>query len=85
MTDDQLLDIVKEVLGEVLPSQCDEFARITRETTVASLDLDSIAVLQCMMAIEARLGVHFEKEELDLVQTFGDLVTLAQKITPNPF
>ncbi len=66
-TSDTLLAILEEDLDV-------KRDRVSNETyLIADLGLDSLALMMALTAIEERLGVTLEEEELLRCATFGDL------------
>jgi acyl carrier protein len=80
-------DITARVLGLVSEQILgDSKQRATADTPLLShgLDLDSVAVLQLIMAVEEEFGVRFEDRDLsiDLFKTAGTLAdAVARKLS----
>lgn len=73
MNRDELIGVIGRCLREVMT---DELPVITAETRlVEEIDLDSLSHLELMMAIEERVGVHFDPDAINLaaVPTVGAL------------
>jgi acyl carrier protein len=76
MNDDQIMALVREALGAVAPTRTAEFAKITADTKIEALGLDSIATMEMVNFIEEKIEVTFPDEELAKVQKVSDLVGL---------
>lgn len=76
MNDTEILGIIRTALGEVAPTRAGEFAKITLDTKIAELSLDSIATMEMVTAIEDKLQTTFEEAELAKVQKLADLAKL---------
>ena len=55
---------------------------LTPESTLASLGLASLDLISIVFAIEDRLGVILEQEELEGLSTLGQLTALVQSKEP---
>lgn len=73
MTDEKILSLIQEALFEVAPTRKEEFAKISFETKIDDLALDSIAVMEMVGSLEDRVETTFEEAELAKVQKLGDL------------
>ena len=67
------LETLKKYMLEVLELEEEELAGMTRETKLTDdLDLDSLDVVEIIMAIEEDYDVSFAEEELAGIKTVGD-------------
>jgi acyl carrier protein len=65
-----------EVDNRKLPS-------VTRDTVIATLGMDSVAIMELVSYFEEKLGVRIPDEELGRIRTVGDLRdTLARLLPP---
>ena len=69
---DQLLDIVTDALG------CDP-AAVTDAATMATLDADSVDVIEIVLRAEDECAITVTDEEAEGLSTFGDLVALVER------
>jgi acyl carrier protein len=74
--DGEILALIQEALGSVAPTRKGDFAKISAETKIEALGLDSIATMEMVNFVEERIEVTFPDEELARVQKIGDLVGL---------
>lgn len=64
MNRDELVSVIARCLTEVMK---EELPVITAQTRlVEDIDLDSLSHLEVLMAIEERLGVHFDPDSINL-------------------
>jgi acyl carrier protein len=75
-TADDVLDIVREAVAIVLEV---DPTRITRESSLAELQADSLALVEVAEIVEERLApfapaLHISDAELDALRTIGDAV-----------
>ena len=78
MNDEQIMALVREALGSVAPTRTADFAKITADTKIEALGLDSIATMEMVNFIEEKIEVTFPDEELAKVQKIADLVGLVR-------
>ncbi|MEN0062384.1 MAG: acyl carrier protein [Myxococcota bacterium] len=76
MSDEDVIALIKEALGQVDPKRKDEFADITVDQEIAALGLDSIAIMEMVNFIEEKIDKTFPDNELHKVQKIGDLAGL---------
>lgn len=78
MTNDEILSLIQQALGEVAPTRKAEFEKLALDTKIEALGLDSIATMEMVNFIEERIDVTFPDEELAKVQRISDLVGLVR-------
>lgn len=78
MTDAQILELVKKALHDVEPERTDDWAEVTLDRTIQSLELDSIKTMEMVGFLEDHTDVIFEDDELSRVVSLGDLARLIQ-------
>lgn len=78
MTDDEILRLIQQALGEVAPTRKADFANLSPDTKIEALGLDSISTMEMVNAIEERIDATFPDEELAKVQRIADLVGLVR-------
>jgi len=61
------------------------FNNLTPSTVIASLGMDSVAIMELVGFLEEQLGIRLPDEDLAQVQTLADLGALIQRLqTPPP-
>jgi len=76
MTDPEILDLLKKALLEVAPGRSGDFEKITVDTTIEDLDLDSVSTMEMVGFLEEQTDSTFPDEDLAKVQKLADLATL---------
>ena len=71
MIRDELLTLANENL-EI------DFSEMELSTKLADLDIDSIDLLDLIMIIEDKYEIEFEEDELDEIETLGDIAELIE-------
>ena len=75
------LETLKKYMIEVLDLDEDEVSGVTEETKLSDdLDLDSLDVVEIIMAIEEDYDVSFAEEELGGMKTVGDALAKLQAV-----
>ena len=65
-----------ELLEGLLKEKVKHPETVSMESTIKDLGLDSLDVVDIMLAIEEKLSIHFEDEELLGLKTVKDTVDL---------
>ena len=68
-----MIDEVLNLLRPYLPARCQ---KATLDTPVASLQLDSIDLVELLCGVDTELGVSLTIEEFQSAQTIGELISL---------
>jgi acyl carrier protein len=76
MTDEQILELIKAALADVVPDRKSDFANLALSQSIDELSLDSIATMEMVGFLEDKLQTTFPDEELPLVNTFADIASL---------
>lgn len=76
MTDIEILALIKEALNDVAPGREEDFARVTLESTIEDLGLDSIATMEMVGYLEEQVEATFPDEDLAKVASIRDLTSL---------
>lgn len=71
MIRDELLTLANENLDI-------DFSEMDISTKLADLDIDSIDMLDFIMLIEDKYEIEFEEDELDEIETLGDIAELIE-------
>ena len=69
-------ETVKEILAEKV-----DVKHLKEEDSLSSLGLDSLDLVEVMLAIEDRLGIEFTSDEIAQLSTLKDVVKLIEKKT----
>lgn len=76
MTDNETLALIKEALNDVAPGREADFSKVSLESTIAELGLDSIATMEMVGYLEEQIEVTFPDEDLAKVASIRDLISL---------
>lgn len=71
MIRDELLTLANENLDI-------DFSEMEMTTKLSDLDIDSIDMLDFIMLIEEKFEIEFEEDELDEIETLGDIAELIE-------
>ena len=55
-----------------------DFSEMEMTTKLSDLDIDSIDMLDFIMLIEEKFEIEFEEDELDEIETLGDIAELIE-------
>ena len=77
MTDDEILNLIKEALVSVSPEHAD--AALTLDSTLSQVGISSITALEIAGYIEEKLNVRLPDDELAPLNTIGGLVQLIRR------
>lgn len=55
-----------------------DFSEMEMTTQLSDLDIDSIDMLDLIMLIEEKFEIEFEEDELDEIETLGDIAELIE-------
>ena len=84
MDQDAALKLIREALEEVAPHQSDLIAKLTPETEIKDLGVDSIRIMEMVGNIEDRLGWTFAEDMLATSKTIGHVIVLIQTTAGRP-
>lgn len=76
MTEAEAISLIQEALREVAPTRARDFEKLTPETRIQSLALDSLLTLEMVSALENKVGNPFPEEALARVERLRDLARL---------
>ncbi len=74
-----ILDMFKQAALEV---DNRKLPQLTRDTVIATLGMDSVAVMELVSYFEEKLGVRVPDEELARIRTVGDLRDTIARLLP---
>lgn len=78
MNNEEILVLIREALASVAPNRAAEFNKVTLDSKIEALGLDSIATMEMVNFIEERCEATFPDEELAKVQKLSDLAGLVR-------
>ena len=70
------IETVKQILSEKV-----DISKLKEDDPLTSLGLDSLDLVEVMLAIEDQLGVEFSSDEIADLTTLKDVVKLIEKKT----
>ena len=70
-------NLIVKLLGDYVADS----SKITRESTLKELNIDSLDLVEVIVSAETELGVTFEDDELLDLKCVGDVVDLLDKKT----
>jgi acyl carrier protein len=76
MTGNDLIPLFQEAAFEVVGYKLD---KLTLDTELSDLSLDSVAVMEIVGYVEQKLDVRFNDEDMATITTLRDLSTLIEK------
>lgn len=81
MADNQIIHRLRDIMARTATTQHD-WERVGEDDTIASLGIDSLAMLDFVYDIQQEFGVQFEASELVAVTTIGQLAAfIAERAT----
>ena len=83
LSDSQLFDVIKRALIFAKPDASEAAQRLTLQSTMDELAIESISALEMTGFIEEELGIQFADSELASIRGIPDLVYLIRKRLPN--
>ncbi len=78
----QPIDVVEMFRQAALEVDNRRLSNVTRETVIATLGMDSVAVMELVSYFEEKLGVRIPDEELGRIRTVGDLRDTIARLLP---
>ncbi len=79
-----IIPIFKEAAKEVAGANVTGLDKLTLDTKIADLALDSVAMMEVIGLVEEKLHVRFDDGDLSRLTTVRDLSTLVEKGRPQP-
>lgn len=71
--------MIRDELMELADQNLDiDFSELEMSTRLADLDIDSIDMLDFIMIIEDKYDIEFDEDELDEIETLGDIAELIE-------
>lgn len=78
MTRDHIIAKLRDIMKASSQATI-EWDKVTEASTVDSLGIDSLAMLDLMYDLQQEFHIEFEPEELVAVKTVGDLATFLEQ------
>ncbi|HYR20168.1 MAG TPA: phosphopantetheine-binding protein [Myxococcales bacterium] len=78
----QTIDILEMFRQAALEVDNRKLPQLTRETVIATLGMDSVAVMELVSYFEEKLGVRIPDEDLARIRTVGDLRDTIARLLP---
>jgi acyl carrier protein len=78
LNDTEIYERIRVVLQEVAPTGVSP-EKITPETTLEALNMDSIHAVDLMLGLEDAFGIGIEDGVIETIKTVGDLVVLVKE------
>jgi len=78
----QTIDILDMFKQAALDVDNRKLPQLTRDTVIATLGMDSVAVMELVSYFEEKLGVRIPDEELARIRTVGDLRDTIARLLP---
>jgi acyl carrier protein len=76
------IDVVEMFKQAALEVDNRKLPRLTRETVIATLGMDSVAIMELVSYFEEKLAVRIPDEELGRIRTVGDLRDTIARLLP---
>lgn len=78
MSDQAIIDRLRDVLRESAAEERD-WAAVNADTTIESLGIDSLSILDLLYDIDQDFGIHLEASEVMEVSTLGEMAALLKQ------
>ncbi|HEX9605151.1 MAG TPA: acyl carrier protein [Myxococcales bacterium] len=78
----QTIDILEMFRQAALEADNRKLPQLTRDTVIATLGMDSVAVMELVSYFEEKLGVRIPDDELARIRTVGDLRDTIARLLP---
>ena len=76
LSDDDVVQLVRRALSELVPAQAERFARLSFDSKVVDLDVDSVTIIELVGYIEDTVGHVFEPHDVAAVRSIADIARL---------
>lgn len=71
--------MIREQLSKIIVEEMDfDESQIDFDAKISDMDIDSIDLVDLIMAIEEEFEIEFADEELDEIETLSDIVSLIE-------
>lgn len=82
MSDDDILQLIRDALLYVVPDKADAVAGVGWDTPIAALGVDSIGLLEASAFIEEKVEATFPDDRLARVEKISDFAALIRDYVP---
>ena len=72
------LNKIKDILANQLNMDENELDAINEETALKDIDMDSLDLVEIIMAVEDTFGITIDSEQEENIHTAGDLIALVK-------
>lgn len=72
------LNKIKDILANQLNMDENELDAINEETALKDIDMDSLDLVEIIMAVEDTFGITIDSEQEENIHTVGDLIALVK-------
>lgn len=79
MTDSDIIVLFKQALASVAPAGAGDFDRLSLDTSIADLELDSVSTMEMVGYVEEQVGGTFSDEDLAQVTHLRELAALVRR------
>jgi acyl carrier protein len=79
LSEEEILALIREALVYAAPEKAAQFERIDWSSSLSSLGVDSIGLLDASAYIEDKLSAHFPDDKLARVEHVGDFGSLIRQ------
>ena len=69
---------IKDILANQLNMDENELDAINEETALKDIDMDSLDLVEIIMAVEDTFGITIDSEQEENIHTVGDLIALVK-------
>ncbi|HOW97197.1 MAG TPA: acyl carrier protein [Kiritimatiellia bacterium] len=77
MTREEILGKLRGIMGRTSQAKVD-WSRVNEQSSIASLGIDSLAMLDLMYDLQQEFGIEFEPQDVVNVSTVGDLAAFIE-------
>ena len=78
----QAINVLQMFVDAALEVNGKKLDAVSRETVIAKLGMDSVAIMELVSIFEEKLNIRMPDEDLAKVQTVGDLGELVKRLLP---
>ena len=72
------LNKIKDILANQLDMDENELDAINEETALKDIEMDSLDLVEIIMAVEDTFGITIDSEQEENIHTVGDLIALVK-------
>lgn len=75
---DEAIALIRDSLCAIVPHEAERLRALTPDSEIRRLGLDSLVLLEMVMALEDRLRRPLDERELSKAKTLGDIAALVR-------